>query len=61
MMGEEPEFMSPQEISLLNIVSNVVPGSNDWELWEESTIGSDHYPILHTLERADGRKRSRIF
>lgn len=30
----------------LTLVSREVAGICEWEVWEESTVGSDHYPIL---------------
>ncbi len=28
------------------LVSREVAGICEWELWEDSTTGSDHYPVL---------------
>lgn len=34
----------------LTLVSDVVAGSSEWEVWEETTIGSDHCPTVCTLD-----------
>ena len=30
----------------LTLVSSAMAGNCEWELWEELTVGSDHYPIV---------------
>ncbi|KAK6319346.1 hypothetical protein J4Q44_G00105570 [Coregonus suidteri] len=33
----------------LTLVSSAMAGICEWEVWEESTVGSDHYPIVCTV------------
>lgn len=50
----------------LTIVSKGVAGICEWEIWEESIIGSDHYPVfckicVETDERIEKREAKWIF
>lgn len=50
----------------LTIVSKEVAGICEWEIWEESTNGSDHYPVfckihVETDERIEEREAKWIF
>lgn len=50
----------------LTLVSIEVAGICEWEIWEDSTIGSDHYPVLCKIyvgsdERVEEREAKWIF
>ncbi|KAI2655937.1 RNA-directed DNA polymerase from mobile element jockey [Labeo rohita] len=50
----------------LTLVSKEVAGICEWKLWEDSTMGSDHFPVLCKLyvrkdEREEGREDKWIF
>ncbi len=50
----------------MTLVSREVAGICEWELWEDSTIGSDHYPIFSKVHvnseiQAEEREAKWIF
>ncbi len=45
MEGEQGLMEEQEQKQLLTLVSNSLAGISVWEVFRETTIGSDHYPI----------------
>ena len=53
--GTRIDVATGKEFALeLTLVSRAMPGICELEVWEESTVGSDHYPIVCTVGRRRG-------